>query len=81
MTLAELLQDIVRAVDAAGIPHMVAGSLASTHHGEPRSTQDVDLVIDPTPETLAAFIAGLDPDRYYVGGTWIAGRAGSNSGE
>lgn len=38
MTLAELLAEIVRALDATGIPHMVAGSLASTHHGEPRST-------------------------------------------
>jgi hypothetical protein len=46
---------------------MVAGSLASTLHGEPRSTQDIDLVIDPTPEQLTAFVDGLDRDRFYVG--------------
>lgn len=31
----------------AGIPYMLAGSFASTLHGRPRSTQDVDIVIDP----------------------------------
>ena len=46
------LAHIVAALDAAGIPHMVAGSFASTFHGDPRTTQDIDLVIDPTRDTL-----------------------------
>ena len=46
---------------------MIAGSLASTLHGEPRSTQDIDLVIDPTPEQLTTFVDRLDKDRFYVG--------------
>lgn len=46
---------------------MVAGSLASTHHGEPRTTQDIDLVIDPTEGSLSAFLAGLDQNRFYIG--------------
>jgi hypothetical protein len=41
------LARIVRELDARTIPHRVAGSLASTYHGEPRATQDIDLVIDP----------------------------------
>jgi len=28
---------------------MVVGSLASSFHAEPRTTQDIDIVIDPTP--------------------------------
>lgn len=67
MTLGELLAEIVRGLDAASIPHMVAGSIASTHHGEPRTTQDIDLVIDPSETALASFVGGLDPDRFYVG--------------
>ena len=67
MTLAEVLAEIVRALDAAEVPHMVAGSLASTHHGEPRSTQDIDLVIDPSEAALANFVSALDRDRFYVG--------------
>ena len=30
------------------------GSLASSYHGEPRSTRDIDIVIDPSPLGLAA---------------------------
>ena len=67
MTLVELLAEIVRLLDAAQVPHMVAGSLASTHHGEPRSTQDIDIVIDPAPESLDGFVASLDRNRFYVG--------------
>jgi hypothetical protein len=67
LTLAEVLAEIVRALDAAEVPHMVAGSLASTHHGEPRSTQDIDLVIDPSEAALASFVSALDRDRFYVG--------------
>jgi hypothetical protein len=47
MTFATTLRTIVDALDAAGIPHMVDRSVASARHGEPRSTVDIDIVIDP----------------------------------
>jgi hypothetical protein len=66
MTTAEFLAAIVARLDAADIPHMIAGSVASSHHGEPRSTLDIDLVVDPTREQLTRFLDGLDPSRFYV---------------
>src|SRR5882757_4702983 len=39
---------------------MVVGSFASTVHGKPRTTQDLDLVIDPTTVTLDRFLGSLD---------------------
>jgi hypothetical protein len=46
---------------------MVAGSFASTAHGLPRSTQDLDLVIDPpTASTFDALLASIPTDQYYV---------------
>jgi hypothetical protein len=53
-------------LEAAGIPFMVVGSFASTVHGEPRTTLDLDLVIDPTPATLDHFLASVDMDAFYV---------------
>ncbi len=44
---------------------MMTGSHVSSHHGVPRATQDVDVVIDPTPEQLDRFL-GLLGDGYYV---------------
>lgn len=45
---------------------MVTGSLASTFHGEPRATRDIDIVIDPTPEALDRLLQGLETDGFYV---------------
>ncbi len=66
MTTTEFLAAIVQRLDASEIPHMVAGSVASSHHGEPRSTQDIDLVIDPSREQLVRFVELLEPHRFYV---------------
>ena len=66
MTLAELVARITTRLEAAGIPYMVVGSLASSFHGEPRATADLDLVIDPTPDALARFVGELPSDEYYV---------------
>jgi hypothetical protein len=63
---ADLLRRIVTLVEAAGIPYMVAGSFASTHHGAPRATQDIDVVIDPTADALDALLASLSDVEYYV---------------
>lgn len=67
MTLLQLLAFVVDALDEAGVPHMVAGSFASTYHGEPRMTQDIDFVIDPTDVTLQRLVGRLEPPRFYVG--------------
>jgi hypothetical protein len=62
----EFLSTVVGLLDRAGIPHMLVGSMASTFHGEPRMTRDIDMVIDPTPESMERFVATLDRSRYYV---------------
>ena len=64
---AELLRTVVDALDAAGIPHMVTGSLASAIHGQPRATRDIDLVIDPEGEAIEILVASFATDRFYVG--------------
>ena len=50
----------------AGVPSMVVGSFASSFHGVPRSSQDLDLVIDPQPSSLRRFLADLPPEDYYA---------------
>lgn len=62
----EFLKTIVTLLDDAEIPHMLAGSMASTFHGEPRMTRDIDMVIAPTVETMTRFVSALDRERYYV---------------
>jgi hypothetical protein len=62
----EAVSRLVRRLEALGIPYMIAGSLASSHHGLPRATNDADIVVDPSPEALDALLAALAADGYYV---------------
>jgi hypothetical protein len=47
------------------IPCLAAGSLASSFHGEPRSTNDVDFVVDLAPGRIPDLMIALG-DRYYA---------------
>ncbi len=62
----EALSRVVRILEESAIPYMVTGSMASSHHGRPRTTQDIDLVIDPDPAALARLVAGLSGAGFYV---------------
>ena len=62
----EAVARLVRRLEALGIPYMVAGSFASSHHGLPRATNDADVVVDPSPEALDDLLAALAADGYYV---------------
>ena len=49
MSQQENLKRFVTALERIDIDYMVTGSLASSMQGEPRSTHDIDLVIDIQP--------------------------------
>lgn len=51
--------------DRLGIRYLAAGSLASSVHGEPRSTDDVDFVADIGAGQVDALVAQITPE-YYV---------------
>ncbi len=66
MNPEEALLAVVRHLDAIGVPYMVTGSVASSHHGRPRATHDADIVIQPTPESLDGLVRGLAEAGFYV---------------
>jgi hypothetical protein len=66
MSASEVLRRISAALDRAGIAYMLTGSFASAHHGSPRSTQDIDLVIEADPAQVRRFIQNLPADEYYA---------------
>src|SRR5882724_10700168 len=62
-----LLERLVAAFAQANVPFMIAGSFASTAHGLPRATQDLDVVIDPPDErALENFVTQFPLDSYYI---------------
>ena len=66
MSPEDSFRRIVTALERVGIPHMLTGSLASSYHGSPRSTQDIDIVIAPTREQLHALVKQLPESEHYV---------------
>lgn len=61
----DFLRKLVEMMDASSIPYMICGSFASSFHGQPRATRDVDIVVAPTEKQLLDFVESLGGD-YYV---------------
>jgi hypothetical protein len=62
----DFLARLITKLSEAGVPHMVVGSFASSFHGIPRSSQDLDVVIDPSAASLRRFLSALPVDDYYA---------------
>ena len=56
---------VVAALDELGLDYLIGGSLASSLHGIPRSTQDADVVVDLPPSRVGELVAAL-AGRFYV---------------
>lgn len=62
--ILEITFHVVETFDRLGIPYLVGGSLASSLHGIPRATQDVDLVVRMTHRHVAGLVVALRPAFY-----------------
>jgi hypothetical protein len=66
VSLAALLAGTIARLERARVPYMITGSVASSYHGEPRATRDLDIVIDPDPGGLDRLVGELDAAGLYV---------------
>ena len=66
MSQQELLKRIVQILDSLQIEYMVTGSVTSSLQGEPRSTHDLDLVVDLTEGAADRLRAAFLPSDFYV---------------
>ena len=70
--LLDALAPIVEAFEELGIEYQVGGSLASSVHGVPRSSLDIDVLAALPKAKVAAFVEMIE-DTYYVSKTHAAG--------
>jgi len=66
MSADDFLARVITALECAGVPYMLTGSYASAAYGTPRSTNDVDIVIAPSPDELRRLLREFPDDRYYA---------------
>ncbi len=65
MLVSEAFSPLRSALEEASVRYAIGGSWASTAFGEPRFTNDVDIVADFTEESLHRFFARL-PKTFYA---------------
>lgn len=72
----QLVITIIEALEAEQVPHMLAGSFASMVYGIPRSTKDVDFVVELEEPAFSRLMTKLephfelDPQQYLETSTW-----------
>lgn len=66
MSQQELLKKVVRTLEQLGIDYMVTGSIVSSLQGEPRSTQDIDIVVNLLRSKVHDLAGAFPPPDYYL---------------
>lgn len=64
MDLVSLLEIVAKRLDKAKIPYMVSGGLAVSYWGFPRTTHDIDIVIEAKKEEKNKIVAVFEKDFY-----------------
>ena len=64
MTENELLVDCLKRLNSVGIPYMLTGSMASNYWGIPRTTHDLDFVIQLQSEDIPALVREFESDFF-----------------
>ena len=60
----QIAKTITEVFDRLGIAYFIGGSFASTIHGLPRATRDVDFIADIKAKHVDAFVAALETKFY-----------------
>ncbi len=66
MSQRELLIYLAETLERLEIPYMVTGSIASSLQGEPRSTHDIDLVVDIPRPRIGEFLSVFPAPRFFL---------------
>jgi hypothetical protein len=71
MELFDLLKKIVKTFEKLDIPYLVTGSVASMAYGEPRLTNDIDIVAGIEDRHVAGLIEEFPADEFYISDSMI----------
>jgi hypothetical protein len=64
----ELLLRVVRCFEELKVPYLITGALASIAYGEPRFTNDIDIVADINLDQASALRSFFPENEYYMEG-------------
>jgi len=67
----ELLDKTVSALERLEIPYFVTGSVAAMSYGEPRLTNDIDIVADIKERHITGLLEAFPSNEYYLSGDMV----------
>ena len=62
----ELMQKVADFLERESVPYRIVGSMASIAYGEPRFTNDVDVLVDLSMENVDALCREFPSPDYFV---------------
>jgi len=66
MELHDLLKYVVEAFENLGFDYLITGSIASIYYGEPRFTNDIDIVANIREKHIKGLLQRFPADRFYL---------------
>jgi hypothetical protein len=66
MEQSDLLRYVATAIEGLGLRYFVTGSTATIFYGEPRLTNDIDLVVDLPESHISNFCGQFPPSEFYL---------------
>lgn len=66
MSQPELLKKVIQVLEAGGIEYMITGSIVSSLQGEPRSTHDIDILINIQSPAASKLARAFPPPDFYL---------------
>ncbi|MDP6625256.1 MAG: hypothetical protein QGG87_02230, partial [Nitrospinota bacterium] len=66
MSQQELLKKVINVLDEIKIQYMLTGSFASSLQGYPRSTHDIDIVVDVYKSAIKKLVDAFPPPDFYL---------------
>lgn len=66
MPQQELLKQVLSILNENHIDYMVTGSIVSSIQGEPRTTHDVDILVNIKSEHVSALLKAFSPPKFYL---------------
>jgi hypothetical protein len=66
MELVDLLRMVTSTLEQLHVPYLVTGSVATIAYGEPRFTNDIDLVVKLSPHQVQELCDAFPDDEFYL---------------
>ena len=62
----ELLRHVVGTLERLDLPYLITGSMATILYGEPRFTNDIDIVVQLSANRIDALVESFPGDEFYL---------------